>query len=80
MSRGRTLIVDRLTLHLPRGASASPRALAREIGRALAAEAGTAAQARLAVAADPPCRGEAASAFTRRVAQAVARRGGTDAG
>lgn len=81
--RQRTLIVDRMTLHLPRGASTNPRAIVRQIGLALAAHDAAGSQARLAAVADPPRHGEAASVFARRLARTVATaagRGGRDAG
>jgi hypothetical protein len=83
MSRQRTLIVDRMILRLPRGASANPRSIARQIGLALAARDVAESQARLAAVAEPPRHGEAASAFARRVARTVAtvaERGGRDGG
>lgn len=83
MSRQRTLIIDRMTLRLPRGASRNPRSIARQIGLALAARDVAEPQARLAAVAEPPRRGEAGSAFARRVAKTVATatgRGGRDGG
>lgn len=83
MSGRRTLVIDRMTLRLPRGASKHPRSIARQIGLALAAGQVTASQVRLAAVADPPRRGEAGSAFARRVGRTVltaAGRGGRDGG
>jgi hypothetical protein len=83
MSRQRTLIVDRMILRLPRGASGNPRSIARQIGLALAARDVAESQARLAAVAEPPRHGEAGSAFARRVARTVAtaaKRGGRNGG
>lgn len=83
MSRQRTLVIDRMTLRLTRGAGANPRLIARQIGLALAARGVAEPQARLAAVADPPRRGEAGSAFARRVAKTVATptgRGGRNGG
>ncbi len=83
MSGNSTVIIDRLTLRLPRGTERNAKAISREIARALAERGVMEHRARLAVVADPPKSGDAPGPSARRIAAAVvgaAKRGGGHAG
>ena len=71
----RRVVLGRIRLSLPAGARLDPRALAAAIGRAVAAEP-VASCDRLRAVADPPGRGETATAAARRIGRAVAEGGG----
>jgi hypothetical protein len=71
----RRVALGRICLSLPAGARLDARALADAIGRALVA--GPVASCdRLRAVADPPGRGETATAAARRIGRAVAKGGG----